>query len=215
MKERLSISLLQEWDLKVFTDPKYGNEQRLISEYLNRYKYNTDSVIVAGKISIIDLTNSTQLSNYKSRISLSDLAGIIVSIRDFDERVQKGDASLVSEISKSTAHFLDNEEGKGVNLFSFASKYCHYHNYCIYGRDDYSIFDSVVSKYLHEYSLESNPIDKRTPDKWRRDSDYETFNSYINEILDANGICSNVEGRKRCFDHYLWFKHREKDTNIK
>ena len=84
MKERLSISLLQEWDLKVFKDPKYGNEQRLISEYLNRYKYNTDSVIVAGKISIIDLTNSTQLSNYKSRISLSDLAGIIVSIRDFD-----------------------------------------------------------------------------------------------------------------------------------
>ena len=42
MKERLSISLLQEWDLKVFKDPKYGNEQRLISEYLNRYKYNTD-----------------------------------------------------------------------------------------------------------------------------------------------------------------------------
>ena len=38
MKERLSISLLQEWDLKVFKDPKYGNEQRLISEYLNRYK---------------------------------------------------------------------------------------------------------------------------------------------------------------------------------
>ena len=70
MKEPLSISLLQEWDLKVFKDPKYGNEQRLISEYFNRYKYNTDSVIVAGKISIIDLTNSTKLSNYKSRISL-------------------------------------------------------------------------------------------------------------------------------------------------
>ena len=38
MKERLSISLLQEWDLKVFKDPKYGNEKRLIYEYLNRYK---------------------------------------------------------------------------------------------------------------------------------------------------------------------------------
>ena len=209
MKEQLSISLLREWDSKVFEDQKYGNEQKLISEYLNRYQYNTDPVVVAGKISIIDLTNSTQLSNYKSRISLSDLTDIIIGIRDFDERVQKGDASLVSEISKAAAHFTDNAEGKGVNLFSFASKYCHYHNYCIYGRDDYSIYDSVVSKYLHEYSLESNPIKKQTPDKWRRDCDYEKFNSYINDILDANGIGSSVEGRKRCFDHFLWFKHRE------
>lgn len=209
MKEQLSISLLREWDSKVFEDQKYGNEQKLISEYLNRYQYNTDPVVVAGKISIIDLTNSTQLSNYKSRISLSDLTDIIIGIRDFDERVQKGDASLVSEISKAAAHFTDNADGKGVNLFSFASKYCHYHNYCIYGRDDYSIYDSVVSKYLHEYSLESNPIKKQTPDKWRRDCDYEKFNSYINDILDANGIGSSVEGRKRCFDHFLWFKHRE------
>lgn len=215
MKEQLSISLLREWDSKVFEDQKYGNEQKLISEYLNRYQYNTDPVVVAGKISIIDLTNSTQLSNYKSRISLSDLTGIILGIRDFDERVQKGDASLVSDISKVAAHFTDNEEGKGVNLFSFASKYCHYHNYCIYGRDDYSIYDSVVSKYLHEYSLESNPIKKLTPDKWRRDCDYERFNSYINEILDANGINSSVEGRKRCFDHYLWFKHRGEQTTNK
>lgn len=209
MKEQLSISLLQEWDFKVMKDSKYGNEQKLISNYLNRFPFNTDSIIVAGKISIIDLTNSTQLSNYKSRISLSDLTNIIVNIRDFDERVRKGDASLVSEISKSTTHFLDNEEKKGINLFSFASKYCHYHNYCIYGRDDYSIYDSVVSNYLHEYSLESNPIKKHTPDKWRQNCDYEKFNSYINEILDANGIGSSVEGRKRCFDHYLWFKHRK------
>lgn len=164
MKERLSDSILREWDSKVLADPKYGKEQRLIYDFFNRYKDNTDSLIVAAKISLIDLTNSTQLTNYKSKISLSDLTNIIVGIKDFDERVRKGDATLVSEIAKATAEFTDNEVRKGVNLFSFASKYCHYHNYCIYRRDDYSIYDSVVSKHLHEYSLGSNPINKSTPD---------------------------------------------------
>lgn len=208
-REELSIALLREWDLKVFEDSKYGNEQKLIYDFLNKYKNNTDPIMVAAKISIIDLTNSTQLSKYKSRISLSDLSDIIVRIKDFDIRVKNGDVSLVREIALATSEFKNNKEGKGVNLFSFASKYCHYHNYCVYGRDDYSIYDSVVQKHLYQYSLSHYPINERTLDRWRSNHDYEAFNSYINEILDANGIDASVKGRKRCFDHYLWFKYRE------
>lgn len=199
MAEKLSDSLLKEWDSKVYADPKYGNEQRMIAEFLKRFGNNTDPLIVAAKISLIDLTNSTQLHRYKSRISLSDLTDIILSIKDFDARVAEGEESLVEEISDATAK-------NGVNLFSFASKYCHYHNYCIYGRDDYSIYDSVVGKHLYEYSLEQNPINPGTPNKWRKEHDYHKFNSYINDILDANGISG--DGRKRRFDHYLWFKYR-------
>lgn len=208
MKNRLTRELLSEWDSKVQNDSQYGREQKLINKFLNRYPDNNDELIVAAKISIIDLTNSTQLTNYKAKISLSDLVDIIVGIENFDKRVKDGDPELVEEISNKTENFNAQNDRKGVNLFSFASKYCHYHNYFIYGRDDYSIYDSVVAEHLYEYSLDENPIFKTTPNKWRLKHDYKDFNNYIGKILDANGIGSDIEGRRRCFDHYLWFKNR-------
>ena len=70
-------------------------------------------------------------------------------------------------------------------------------------RDDYSIYDSVVSQNLYKLSLANNPIDKITPDKWRNDIDYKSFNKYIGAILDSLGIDDSVNGRRRFFDHYF------------
>lgn len=142
------------------------------------------------------------MSKYKSRISLYDLSQIIYSIDNFDKRVSYGDEALVEEIAKATKDFENN----GVNLFSLATKYCHYHNRFVYKRDDYSIYDSVVSQNLYILSLANNPIDKITPDKWRNDIDYKSFNKYVGAILDSLGIDDSVNGRRRFFDHYLWYQ---------
>lgn len=66
-------------------------------------------------------------------------------------------------------------------MFSFASKYCTYHNVEIYERDDYSIFDGIVRKTLPQYikGISSNKIDS-----WRTSYNYEEFNNCIGEFLD-------------------------------
>ena len=65
--------------------------------------------------------------------------------KSFDERVKNGDTSIIPELAKWT------KKEFGKNLFSFITKYCLYHNVHCYNKDDYAIFDSVVSKSLHKY----------------------------------------------------------------
>ena len=135
---KFSNNDLEKFHKAVLEDDKYGSENILIKQILEKYPTNTSREIVAMKISLIDVTNSTNLSRYKSKISLSDLTTVICKIEDFDERVENGDPTLVKEIANQ----------KEINLFSFATKYCCYHNYIIYKRDDYSIYDGILKSNL-------------------------------------------------------------------
>ena len=182
---------LHEGHNDVLSDDKYGKEYRLIEDVLKKYPNNKTIEDVACKIAVIDFTNSTNLR--QNKINLYTLAKIITNI-DFDAKVAKGDVSLVSDIIQECP----------VKLYSFASKYCCYHNTFLYNRDDYSIYDSVVKKHLPEYATEKLPASK-----WRRNFNYETFNQYIGDLLDEYGITAATEPqRRRLFDHYVWYKNK-------
>ena len=184
---------LHEAHNDVLSDDKYGKEYRLIESVLKKYPNNKTIEDVACKIAVIDFTNSTNLR--QNKINLYTLAKIITNI-DFDAKVAKGDVSLVSDIIQECP----------VKLYSFASKYCCYHNTFLYNRDDYSIYDSVVKNHLPEYATEKLPASK-----WRKNFNYETFNQYIGDLLDEYGITAATEPqRRRLFDHYVWYKNRNK-----
>ena len=178
----------------VLKDEKYGRENDLITKIFKRFPKNDDISIVAMKISVIDVTNSTNLARYKSKISLVDLAEVIVGIKNIDERIKNGDPTVVNEIAKAN--------GK-INLFSFASKYCCYHNCNLYGRDDYSILDTVLMKTMPLYF---DDITFSRIDGWRNKIDYESFNNFISKKLDENHI--TISNRKRKFDHFVWYLNR-------
>ena len=184
---------LHEAHNDVLSDDKYGKEYRLIEDVLKKYPNNKTIEDVACKIAVIDFTNSTNLHFF----NLYTLAEIITSEKvDFDARVARGDVSLVSDIISRCP----------VKLYSFASKYCCYHNTFLYNRDDYSIYDSVVASHLHKYATEKLPASK-----WRKNFNYETFNQYIGDLLDEYGITAATEPqRRRLFDHYVWYKNRNK-----
>lgn len=184
---------LHEAHNDVLSDDKYGKEYRLIEDVLKKYPNNKTIEDVACKIAVIDFTNSTNLR--QNKINLYTLAKIITNI-NFDAKVAKGDVSLVSDIISRCP----------VKLYSFASKYCCYHNTFLYNRDDYSIYDSVVKKHLPDYATEKLPASK-----WRKNFNYETFNQYIGDLLDEYGITAATEPqRRRLFDHYVWYKNRNK-----
>ena len=187
---------LHEAHNDVLSDDKYGKEYRLIEDVLKKYPNNKTIEDVACKIAVIDFTNSTNLR--QNKINLYTLAKIITNI-NFDAKVAEGDVSLVSDIISKCP----------VKLYSFASKYCCYHNTFLYNRDDYSIYDSVVKKHLPEYATEKLPASK-----WRKNFNYETFNQYIGDLLDEYGITAATEPqRRRLFDHYVWYKNRKINNN--
>lgn len=181
---------------QALSSTNYGANFDLIHNVLTRFPQNTDYDLVAMKISLIDLTNSTNIGRHINKISLSEIAKLILSIDGFDLRLSQGDPSLVGQLAKSN--------GK-VNLFSFASKYCTYHNVDVYKQDDYSIFDSVVKDVLPYYVP---GLTKSMVEEWRRTCNYTAFNYCIGELLDQKDI--HIPFRRRKFDHFLWYANRKK-----
>jgi len=194
---------LDKYEKEVEASFNYGKEYELVKKAIQEHPLNDDLLGVAMKVAIVDLTNSTQLTNYKSKISLYDISNIILGISDFDERLAKGDVELISELARKCKDFRGKNEG--VNLFSFASKYCCYHNVYAYNRDDYSIFDNVLSEHLYEYSI--IPIGKTTPELWRTTINYKAYNDFIGELLDKMHITTPM--RRRKFDHFVWWQNRK------
>lgn len=172
----------------------YGPENELITRCLQKFPDNKDPDVVAMKIGLIDITNSTHLSQHKSLISMDELCRIIVAIPDIDTRIADGDPEVVNEIARSN--------GK-INLFSFASKYCCYHNRNLYGMDDYSILDTILKNYLPRYFSD---ITKGQIQRWQNRFEYKKYNDYITRKLDELGI--TTPNRKRKFDHFIWYKNR-------
>lgn len=198
----LSSEEIESEHQRVLDDKKYGADERLLEAVLSKYPRNDDINLVALKVALIDLTNSTQLSKYRNKIVLFDIASIIFGIKDFDERVKNGDPQLVNEIARATKM----HNGDGYNLFSFSSKYCCYHNAIAYGGDAYSIYDGVVRDNLNKFVTD---LRKSWIDKCREEFRYEEFNQVITELLDYNNI--QIAGRRRKFDHFLWYKYRTND----
>ncbi|MDE6201102.1 MAG: hypothetical protein K2M47_04410 [Clostridiales bacterium] len=182
-------------DNEVECDSTYGAENKLITDCLMMFPHNTNINIVAMKIGLIDITNSTNISRYKSKISVVELARVISTIPYIDNRIEGGDPEIVNIIARNT--------GK-INLFSFASKYCCYHNRNLYGKDDYSIFDTVLKNYLPRYFKD---ITKSQIKHWVDTYDYVSYNNYIAQKLDELDI--TTEYRKRKFDHFVWYRNRK------
>lgn len=197
-KSRIDIvitnELIEQAHQEVKKTDNYGKEDDLITEVFRRFPNNTDPLIVAIKIALVDITNSTNISRYKSKISVVELAECIVKIKNVDERIIEGDPEVVNEIARSN--------GK-INLFSFASKYCCCHNKNVYEKDDYSIFDTVLKESLPRYF---DDIKESKIETWRKDFKYKDYNNYITKKLDELGI--TIDYRKRKLDHFVWFNNR-------
>jgi len=190
----ITNEIIEEAHQRVMKTDNYGKENDLITDAFRKFPFNTELAVVAMKIGLIDITNSTNISRYKSKISAVELAECIISIKDIDERIKAGDPEVVNEIAKSN--------GK-INLFSFASKYCCYHNKNVYEKDDYSILDTILKDSLPRYF---DDITTGEIGKWQKSFKYKEYNNYITRKLDELGI--TLEFRKRKFDHFVWFNNR-------
>ncbi len=199
---KLNNTSLDREFAKMIRDPSYGAEYHLIHDILTKFPDNTDKNIVAMKIAAIDVTNSTHLSLHKAKVNLDQLAKFVCSI-NFDERVKNGDLSLVNEFCKGKIN---------VNLFSFATKYCHYHNSIVYGEDAYAKYDKIMSMALPEYAKACGVLYKHRAVTTNailtlaQTNNNQDLNKIIDEVLDRNKI--TTPNRKAKFDILMWFLNR-------
>jgi hypothetical protein len=199
-KNRATIhkTLKEEYLIKasndVDNDPIYGPEGAIIERCFAAFPDNNDKDIVAMKICLIDYCNSTNLSKFRKKVPLGYLSDLIVARKDFDSLVQAGDPSIIHDLAEKT------DKEKKINLFSFFSKYCCYHNRFCYHKDDYSIYDNVLKRHLHDYDQSAT---QAAIEKLRVSYDYKGYNDLIGRILDNNRITSKT--RRKDFDYLVWY----------
>lgn len=178
---------------KTVNDEVYRVTEPMLWELFKAFPENNEPYQIAAKVLLLDKLYSTQLFRYKGMGFLMQIVDNIRTIPDFDERVKNGDPTVVCEIYR----------GFDKKQFSFATKYCCLHNTVVYGRDDYSIYDSTVHKLLPKYAKQVGvPLTGAQIERWKNDGNYQAFNDAVSAVLDKAGV--TTEGRKRKFDLFLW-----------
>lgn len=132
-----------------------------------------------------------------------DIANKIVSIEDFDSRLQEGELDLVDDFRKICYKYYkqvekDNridvkKEVKCIDHYSFATKYCSHHQ-----PEKFPIFDSYVEKVL--LGLRS-----MYPDIFNfKNNDLRTYKKYA-QILDTlKNHFGLMSLSYKSLDRYLW-----------
>jgi hypothetical protein len=140
------------------------------------YPKNNNLEEVLLKCAAINAFSSTNVYD------LYSMANHIVG-KQIDERLKNNDLSLVKTISEVEIG------GKKRNFYSFATKYCHYHN-----PENYPIYDKYVAKILCSYPEDFQTI----KDKELRE--YEKFVGALKDFRQHYGLnLSFID-----LDKYLW-----------
>ena len=140
------------------------------------YPYNNNLEEVLLKCAAINSFSSTHVYD------LYKMAEHIVG-KQIDEKLKNGDFSLINTIAKIEI------SGREHNFYSFATKYCHYHN-----PENYPIYDNYVAKVLCSFPKDFRVI------KEKELREYDKFVGVLKDFKQHYGLnLSFVE-----LDKYLW-----------
>jgi len=163
-----------EWFINTWREVgKFSATVDAMFKICQQYPNNNNLEEVLIKCAVIDNYSSTNV------FDLYKMADHIVG-KHIDKRLKDGDYSLVDEIAKVEIG------GKKRTFYSFASKYCHYHN-----PKKFAIYDSYVAKVLCYF------LDKKE-DELR---DYNTFMATLNDFSQRYNL---KKYKYDDLDKYLW-----------
>ena len=146
---------------------------------------NDDITHIILKVSVLNDFYSTNIFNTYA------VANRILRIKNFHDRLQAGDHSLVNELAKVSI------KGTTKNFYSFASKYCSHH--C---PNKFPIYDYYVVKMLLYYNKHSKFMSFKQLDL----KDYKNFLSAIQDFQQSYHL---ENASLRDIDRFLWLVGKE------
>lgn len=161
---------------------KNSAEEAAISELLKVFPNNKDYKGVLLKCIVINTLYSTQIR------AITNAAKRILEL-DIDAHLGQGDPQVVDEIARLTIKRNGAEEKKRRN-YSFATKYCSFHN-----PSSHPIYDSIVDKVLKTYQRQDRFSSQPLGDL----KDYRRFKEVLEQFVNFyEGL-----GRPAGLGHFL------------
>ena len=170
-----------EWFLDYWKNlPSYSNQEKALDKlFMDICKKNDNIEDILIKCSSLNDFYSTNI------FDIHTVAQHILSL-NIDERLEKGDRSLVNDI----AHVEVN--GKDHFFYSFATKYCSHHQ-----PRHYAIYDNYVEKVLLSMNSRKHFANFKREDL----KDYGTYMSVIRAFQQRFGL---MKYTIKQLDQYLW-----------
>lgn len=158
---------------------KYVVQEKALNKLFTTMPQNTELEEILLKVTVLN-------KFYSAGILDKDILSVTIHIYNLniDERLEKGDLSLVEDISNVPYT---------KRYYSFASKYCSHHKNLIF-----PICDSYVKEVLYYYNKKEH-FAKFT--KTKLGEDYILFTEVLNKFMEHFGI-SNYTLKE--IDQYLW-----------
>lgn len=155
-------------------DSENGILEGALQELFGQYPHNTQPAQVLLKVTALNTFYSTQIPLYRESIpTIFDVAEHIVAL-GIDSDLERGNDGLVSRLAKTEV-----PRKKVYFYYSFATKYCSWHN-----PNAYPIFDSRVYAYLC-HLVNHDCLDRfRQNDLW----DYPNFKKVIQNFQERNQL---------------------------
>lgn len=155
-----------------------------IKKLFTKFPLNNKAEDVLLKATVINSLYSTNIYD------IIRVAENIV-IKNIDGLILQKDLSVIDLIA--FGHGIKNKKGTERRFYSFATKYCHFHN-----GNEYPIYDSYVELALASFKKEGK-ISFKTDDL----RSYDRFKAVIIQFRDNYDLNQfSIEE----IDHYLWLK---------
>ena len=160
-------------------DNYVAQEKSLYKLFHKTYPKNNDIDDILIKASALNTFYSTNI------FSIYNVAKHILEL-NIDDKLKKGDISLVSDITNITISGVDK------HFYSFATKYCSHHN-----PDDYPIYDGYVEKVLMYF---------KGKDKFYKFTakDLKDYPKFKDILINFKKYYNLDEYKLKEIDRYLW-----------
>lgn len=187
--ETPTVELINRYLKKFNNDDRYYSADQAINKLFKTFPANKNLEDILLKISVINDLYSTNI--YGTFIMAKHIQRL-----DIDKRLKEGDPGLVSKIA--TGHEIrTNKTDKEINFYSFATKYCNWHN-----PKAYAIYDSFVEKILLAYRRKDN-FSKF------KNSDLKSFKRFKGIIDDLIKFYKLDNHNLKEIDKFLWIYSKE------
>jgi len=184
--------VIQEYLDKFKEDKRYYLADQAIINLFHAFPNNEKIEDILLKISVInDLYSTNIFATFKIAEHIRNL--------NIDKYLISKDLSVVNKIA--TGHNIHHEGKEDINFYSFATKYCNWHN-----QDVYPIYDQFVHKILKAYQMKDNFSNFS-------DTDLKDYEQFVKTIKDFKQKYNLTQHNMKEIDKFLWIYGKEKFSN--
>lgn len=185
--------LVEKYLDKFNQDSRYSPADKAILKLFEAFPGNSKIEDILLKISVInDLYSTNIFGTFKMAQHIQKL--------NIDAMLSLGNPSAVRLIASGHG-IRAKKTNKEIIFYSFATKYCNWHN-----REKYAIYDSYVEKVLWAYKKKDNFSEFKKPDF----KDFESFLLIINQFVSFYQL-SKYDLKE--VDKFLWIYGKELFTS--